>query len=128
MIFHDRNRFCNQMQSALSAPSALDDASHKGPWICVCHLPKRSLIRSSSTKRKSSSPQTIFRTWNSSEEFLTVKTEAKKMFSISTYLVSFVFKAPTSFSRRPTFSLPSLFASAILKEIFFVATDFPHQI
>ena len=73
----------------LAVPSAKSLSTHGciplGPMdLCALILPRRSLTRSSSTKRKPSFPQVLSLTsgvWDSQGAVLAVKTVAKKVFS-----------------------------------------------
>lgn len=94
------------------------------PGFAGVTFPKWSLTWSCSTKEKSSLLQTFTlasMVWNSLELASAAKTEANKTFSNSTYSVSFITTAPTSFSSTPTFSLVFLLLLMYLKKPFLLS-------
>ena len=89
------------------------------PHLCAPSLPRSFMTRFSSTKEKSSFPQSIslsHQFWDSQGEVLMIKYE-EKTFSDFTFSVSSIIRALTSFSSKPTFFLVFLLLLTYLKKL-----------
>jgi len=115
-----------KMPTTTESSLATTSASFLSTWgcitsvpmdMCVLNLPKHSCQISSDQWEVLLSPDSP-RIWGSQGAVLAVGTKAKKMFSNSTFSVSSITRALTSFSNRPTLCLAFPFAIDTLKEDF----------